>query len=76
MNDELSVLGAGDGVAPMPTREEAEAAWRKAFAARMVEVGALDQESADACAAAGDVDLSEDPAVAADAEMEYWDSDE
>lgn len=73
-DDELSVMGAGDGVSPMPTREEAEAVWRKAFAARLVEVGALDQEAADACAAAGDVDLSENPADVADDEMSYWDA--
>lgn len=76
MDDEPPVMGVGDGLPPMPTIEEAHAAWRRAFAARLVERGALDHESADACAAAGDVDLSENPADAADDEMSYWDADE
>ncbi len=74
-DDEPSVMGAGCGISPMPTREEAEAVWRKAFAARLVEAGALDQESADECAAAVDVDFQQDPAEAADDEIEYWGND-
>lgn len=73
-DDSPSVIGATPE--PMPTRAEAEAAWRKLFAARMVERDILDRQSADACAAAHDVDLSVDPAEAADAEVEYWDADE
>lgn len=73
-DDSPSVIGAG--LAPLPTRAEAEAVWRKMFAARMVERDLLDQAAADACAAAADVDLSVDPAEAADDEVTYWDADE
>lgn len=73
-DDSPSVIGATPD--PMPTRAEAEAAWRRLFAARMVERDILDQQSADACAASHDVDLSVDPAEAADAEVEYWDADQ
>lgn len=73
-DDSPSVIGAAP--APMPTRAEAESAWRKLFAARLVERDILDQESADACAAAHDVDLSADPAETADEEVQYWDADE
>lgn len=74
-DDSPSVIGT-DLLGPMPTRSDAEAAWRKLFAARMVERDILDPESARACAEAHDVDLSTDPAEAADAEVEYWDADE
>lgn len=72
-DDEPSVIGAHPS--PLPTQEEAEAAWRALFAARLIERG-VDEESAKACAAAGDVDLEEDPQCAADDELSYWDADE
>ncbi len=61
---------------PMPTQADAERAWRELFAARLVERGVLDADAAKACAEAGDVDLSIDPADAADEEVTYWDADE
>ncbi len=72
--DEPSVLGAGDP-APMPTRHDAEIAWRRLFAERLVECGVLDAEAARACAEASDVDLECDPLDAADDEVSYWDGD-
>jgi len=72
-DDSPSVIGADPW--PMPTLEDAERAWRELFAARLVELG-VDAESANACAAAGNVDLTDDPASAANAEVEYWDADE
>jgi len=73
--DEPSVMGAGCGRSPMPTRAEAETIWRAAYVARMVERG-IPADDARACCAASDADLSVAPADAADAELEYWDSDE
>lgn len=72
-DDSPSVIGAH--LAPLPTQHEAETAWRALFAARLVERG-VDEQSAKACAAAGDVRLEDDPAEAADDEMSYWDADE
>lgn len=73
--DEPSVMGAGNGPAPMPTKAEAEAAWRTAYVARMVERG-VHVEDAQACCAVEDLVLSQSPAEAADAQLEYWQSDE
>ncbi len=73
-DDSPTVISA-DVLGPMPTRADAEAVWRKMFADRMVARG-IDREDADACAAAGSVDLSESPEDAADAELECWDADE
>jgi len=73
-DDEPSVMGAGCGVAPMPTREEAEAAWRQAYVDRMVARGA-DREDAQMACDAIDAELSEDPADMADDDLEYWDAD-
>lgn len=74
-DDEPSVMGAGDGPAPMPLRSEAETVWRLAYVDRMVECG-VDREDAQACADAGDVDLSASPSDAADDELQYWADDE
>jgi hypothetical protein len=74
-DDELSVMGAGCGPAPMPTKAEAESAWRAFYVARMCERG-IPREDALACCDASDVDLSRDPVEEADAELEYWGSDE
>lgn len=73
--DEPSVMGAGCGLSAPPTRDEAETVWRRAFAARLMERGLLDQAAADACAAASEVDLSENPSDAADEEITYWDGE-
>ena len=73
-DDELSVMGAGDGLSPMPLRSEAEAVWRQAYVHRMVERG-VDREDAQACCDASDVDLSVNPADAADDELQYWADD-
>jgi len=73
--DEPSVMGGGVGPAQMPTKAEAEAIWRAAYVARMVERG-IHIDDAQACCNAGDVILSQDPVEAADAELEYWGSDE
>ena len=70
-DDEPSVMGAGDGLTPGPSRVEAEAAWRRHYVDRMVERG-IDRDDAQACCEAGEVDLSEDPATAADDELSYW----
>jgi len=74
-DDEPAVMGAGSGLPSVPTKAEAEAIWRAAYIARMVARG-IHFEDAQACCAAGDVDLSEDPADAADDQLSYWDSDE
>jgi hypothetical protein len=73
--DEPSVMGAGGGLSPMPSRAEAEAIWRRLYVDRMVERG-VDRESAQACCDAGDVDLSANPADAADDELSYWAADD
>lgn len=73
-DDEPSVLGAGCGLTPLPTQADGEAVWRAAYVARMVERG-LPVEDARACSAAAPVVLSDDPADAADAELEYWEND-
>lgn len=73
MNDDDSPSVIGTDLPPMPTPEEA---WRARFAARLVERDILDADSAIACAAAADVDLSADPVEAADEEVTYWDADE
>lgn len=73
--DDPSVLGAGCGVTPLPTKEQAEKVWREAFAARLVFLG-VDCESAAACANANGADLSVNPSDAADYEISYWDNDE
>jgi len=72
--DEPSVLGAACGPPPMPRRAEAEAIWRAAYIARMVERG-IPVDDATACCNAGDVVLSDDPVDAADDELEYWEND-
>ena len=74
-DDEPPVMGCGDGLPPMPKRSDAEAAWRRAYVDRMVERG-IDREDAQACCDAGDVDLSENPADAADDELQYWSDDD
>lgn len=74
-DDEPSVMGAGDGLQPMPTQAEAEAVWRAAYVARMVERG-IHVQDAQACCDAGDAVLTDDPVDAADAELEYWQTDE
>jgi len=73
-DDEPSVIGAGCGHSPMPTQADREAAWRHLYVARMVERG-IALKDAQACCAAGDADLSEDPAQAADDELDYWAAD-
>jgi hypothetical protein len=74
-DDEPSVMGAGCGLPSMPTQAEVEAVWRAAYVARMVERG-VHVNDATACCDAGPAVLSDDPAEAADAELEYWESDE
>ena len=64
-DDEPSVMGAGGGLSPMPLRSEAVAVWRRLYVDRLVERG-IDRESAQARCDAGDVDLSVNPAEAAD----------
>ena len=73
-DDEPSVMGAGHYPPPMPTNAEAEAIWRAAYVARMVEIG-IDVDDARACCDAGGADLTKDPNDEADAELDYWDSD-
>ena len=72
---EVSVIGAGCGRSPMPTRADAERAWRSTFAERLVALNILDPDAAQACAESMDVDLSADPCTAADTEVEYWNTD-
>jgi hypothetical protein len=59
----------------MPSKDDAEAVWRRLYVDRMVERGVA-REDADACCAAGDVDLDANPADAADDELSYWENDE
>lgn len=73
--DEPSVMGGGAVPSPMPTKTDAEIAWRRAYVDRMVQRGVA-REDAQAACDAGQVDLSEDPANAADDELSYWDADE
>lgn len=73
-DDEPSVMGAGAGLSPMPLPADAEAVWRAAYVARMVERGVC-VEDAQACCDAGPAVLSDDPGEAADAELEYWNTD-
>lgn len=73
-DDEPGVLGGGCGLTPVPSRAEAEAVWRQVYVDRMVARG-VDREDAQACSDAGDVDLTVDPADAADDELLYWGSD-
>lgn len=73
--DELSVLGAGVGRSPLPSRSEAFAVWRRFYVDRMVERG-IDREDAQACCDSVDVDLSADPVDAADDELQYWADDD
>lgn len=75
ISEDPSVMGAGDGPSPMPLRSEAEDIWRRTYVNRMVERG-IDRASAQACCDAGDADLSEDPASAADDELSYWENDD
>lgn len=73
-DDEPSVMGAGCSQSPLPTQVEAEAVWRVAYVARMVERG-IHIDDARACCDAGDVNLSENPADAADDQLQYWEND-
>lgn len=73
--EEPPIIGAGGGLAPTPPRAEAEAVWRRLYVDRMVERG-IDRADAQACCDAGDVDFSESPADAADAELECWENDD
>lgn len=74
-DDDLSVMGAGNGPSPIPLQSEADVVWRQRYVDRMVERG-IDRESARACCDAGDVDLAENPADAADDQLQYWDDDD
>lgn len=74
-DDEPCVMGAGGSLPSMPRRAEAEVIWRRFYVDRMVERG-VDRESAQACCDAGDVDLSESPADAADDQLQYWEDDD
>jgi hypothetical protein len=74
-DDDPSVLGAGDGPSPVPTMAEGERVWKAAYVAQMIFRG-IHVDDAQACCNAGSVDLSCDPAEAADDELEYWSNDE
>lgn len=74
-DDEPSVIGAGCGPSPMPSRVDAEAAWRRLYVERMVERG-IDPDDAHACVESCQVDLSVNPCDAADDELQYWEADE
>lgn len=47
-DDDPSVMGAGCGMAPMPTLEDGQAAFRELYIARMV-VRGIDKEDAERC---------------------------
>ncbi len=72
--DSPSIIGANPP--PIPTREEAEAVWRKAYVQRLMDAHNFNLEDATALADAGDVDLAIKPEDAADDEISYWDADE
>lgn len=73
-NDEPSVLGAGCGLAPMPTEADCKAAWRAIYMATMMKHAGLDEIDAKGCydAGSGDYDFNDDPEKAALEDMEYW----
>ena len=73
-DDSPSVIGGGAADSTMPTRADAEEAWRRLYIERMIERG-VEREDAQACCIAGDVDLSVDPRDAADDELQYWTED-
>lgn len=76
-DDEPSVMGAGCGLAPMPTDAERREAYKHLYVARMVAVSGITQEAAAENFEAGADSLDYDipPEDAADAEMEYWTDD-
>jgi hypothetical protein len=78
LDNEPSVLGAGDGPAPMPTEEEMRSAYRSAYMSYMRTQGVPEDfaiQSADAI----DWQLVKDekltPEEMAHAEMEQWSAD-
>jgi hypothetical protein len=74
-DEELSVMGAGSGLPPMPTEADRREAYKRLYVSRMVARG-IDQEDAEASFDAGEVDYDVDPESAADDELSYWDADE
>jgi hypothetical protein len=77
---EPSVMGAGDGPAPLPTQKDREQAWRRLYITRIVEVAGVSEEAAtasfEACGLGPDgYDINDDPEQCADDEMSYWDDD-
>ena len=74
-DDEPSVMGAGCGLAPMPTESDRREAYKQLYVGRMVARG-IDQRDAEACFEAGDIDYDTNPEDAADDELSYWSDDE
>lgn len=74
-DDEPSVIGAGDGIPPMPTEADRREAYKRLYVARMVARG-VHVEDATACFEAGEIDYDTSPEDAADDELSYWDNDE
>jgi hypothetical protein len=74
--DEPSVLGAGDGPAPMPTEADHKAAWRRIYMDTMIKhAGLTEDQAVDCFNAVDDYDYTEDPEQSAMDEMTYWSDD-
>ena len=73
-DDSPSVIGA-DFHRPMPTEADRREAYKRLYVGRMVARG-VDQEDAEACFEAGEIDYDTNPEDAADDELSYWDNDE
>lgn len=76
-DDEPPVIGAGCGLAQMPTQADRRAAWGSEFVRVAVELGVLEKEHAEELFKAGESDWDYDmtPEEALHEELSYWDND-
>jgi len=77
VDDEPPFMGAGCGLAPMPTEADRRNAWRSLFVEYAVATGLLEQSHAEELYEAGrdDWDYDLTPAQAFDEEFIYWGDD-
>lgn len=72
-DDEPPVIGAGCGLAPLPTERER---WMAAYVARMVELGIEPDDAWWLCQSASDhLNYESDPRIAAEEDMVIWEDD-